>query len=49
MESTGEPRHRLVVTGPAEAFAETAQAMFRGSPEIETIDLAPVPIRSGWL
>ena len=34
-----EPMHRIVVTGPAEAFAERAQAMFRASIEIETVDL----------
>jgi glutamate racemase len=33
------PRHRLLVTGPAEAFAERAQTMFRASPVIETVDL----------
>jgi len=31
--------HRLLVTGPAEAFAERAQAMFHTSPRIETVDL----------
>lgn len=36
------PVHRLLVTGPAEAFAERAQAMFRTSPIIETVDLVPV-------
>jgi hypothetical protein len=34
-----ESRHRFLVTGPAEAFAERAQAMFRASPIIETVDL----------
>lgn len=34
-----EARHRFLVTGPAEAFAERAQAMFRTSPVIETVDL----------
>ena len=45
MEGTGRPTHRLLVTGPAEAFAERAQAMFRASPIIETVDLEldPVP------
>ena len=40
--STRPPHHRLLVTGPAEAFAERAQAMFRSSPVIETIDLLPL-------
>ncbi|MGI8826014.1 MAG: hypothetical protein ACR2JC_10285, partial [Chloroflexota bacterium] len=31
--------HRFLVTGPAEAFAERAQAMFRASPLIETVDV----------
>ncbi len=34
-----EAWHRFLVTGPAEAFAERAQAMFRTSPVIETVDL----------
>ncbi|HLJ66145.1 MAG TPA: glutamate racemase [Chloroflexota bacterium] len=36
----GTPRHRIFVTGPAEAFAERAQAMFRESVEIEPWDAA---------
>lgn len=40
MESNGVAWHRFLVTGPAEAFAERAQAMFRSSPPIETVDLA---------
>jgi glutamate racemase len=39
IESSGTTRHRILVTGPAEAFAELAQAMFRSSPEIEEIDM----------
>jgi glutamate racemase len=39
--ATGEPTHRLLVTGPAEAFAERSQAMFRASPQIETVELLP--------
>lgn len=35
-----DARHRFLVTGPAEAFAERAQTMFRASPVIEPIDLA---------
>jgi glutamate racemase len=35
------PTHRLLVTGPAEAFSERAQAMFRASPRIETIEFLP--------
>lgn len=34
----GDPTHRLLVTGPAEAFSERAQAMFRTSPRIETVE-----------
>jgi glutamate racemase len=34
-----QPSHRILVTGPAEAFAERAQAMFRVSPSIEALDL----------
>lgn len=41
MLAGGHASHRLLVTGPAEAFAERAQAMFRSSPVLETIDLAP--------
>lgn len=37
-------QHRFLVTGPAEAFAERAQAMFRASPLIETIDMATNPV-----
>jgi glutamate racemase len=33
------PSHRILVTGPAEAFAVRAQAMFRVSPSIEALDL----------
>lgn len=45
LHAAGEPEHRLLVTGPAEAFAQRARAMFRASPPIETVDLAldPVP------
>jgi glutamate racemase len=39
-----ETMHRILVTGPAEAFAERAQAMFRSSPEIEEINLVPDPV-----
>lgn len=39
LRASGPPRHRLLVTGPAEAFAERAQAMFHASPVIETVDL----------
>jgi glutamate racemase len=39
--ATAEPTHRLLVTGPAEAFAERAQAMFRASPEIEPVEFLP--------
>jgi glutamate racemase len=39
--SDGSPAKRLLVTGPAEAFAERAQAMFRASPVIETVDVEP--------
>jgi glutamate racemase len=35
------PTHRLLVTGPAEAFSERAQAMFRASPRIETVEFLP--------
>lgn len=35
--------HRILVTGPPEAFAERAQAMFHTSPAIETVDLALQP------
>ncbi len=38
--STGPAKSRFLVTGPAEAFAETAQAMFRSSLPIESVDLA---------
>lgn len=41
MRASGEPAHRLLVTGPAEAFAERAQAMFRTSPQIETVEFLP--------
>lgn len=37
MFSTSPPRHRLLVTGPAAAFAERTQAMFRTSTNIESI------------
>jgi glutamate racemase len=39
------PTRRFLVTGPAEAFAERAQTMFRASPVIETVQLVldPVP------
>ena len=37
----GDPTHRLLVTGPAEAFSERAQAMFRASPRIETVEFLP--------
>lgn len=38
-------RHRLLVTGPAAAFAERTQAMFQINPLIETVslELDPVP------
>jgi glutamate racemase len=39
LEGSGPPQHRFLVTGPAEAFAERAQAMFLTSPPIETVDL----------
>lgn len=39
--AAGTPIHRLLVTGPAEAFAERAQAMFRASPQIETVEFLP--------
>lgn len=39
--ATGPVGHRLLVTGAAEAFAERAQAMFRASPQIETLDFLP--------
>ncbi len=38
MQANAVPFHRLLVTGPAEAFAERAQAMFHTSPVVETID-----------
>lgn len=38
-QARGAPTHRLLVSGPAEAFAERAQAMFSSSPSIETVDL----------
>lgn len=38
IEADGIPQHRLLVTGPAEAFAERTRAMFRVSPAIETVD-----------
>jgi glutamate racemase len=41
VHAIGEPTHRLLVTGPAEAFAERAQAMFRASPQIETVEFLP--------
>ncbi len=37
----GPAHHRLLVTGPAEAFAERVRAMFRSSRPIETVSLAP--------
>jgi glutamate racemase len=43
LQASGPPLHRLLVTGPAEAFAERAQAMFRASPQIETVSLAAHP------
>jgi glutamate racemase len=47
MTATGPPVHRILVTGPAEAFAERAQAMFHSSPEIEEISLmADAPTRA---
>lgn len=39
LQAEGPCTHRFLVTGPAEAFAERAQAMFRTSPAIETISL----------
>jgi glutamate racemase len=39
LEHRGVAEHRFLVTGPAEAFSERAQAMFRSSPPIETVDL----------
>jgi glutamate racemase len=39
MASIGPPSHRILVTGPAEAFAARAQAMFQASPDIEEVDL----------
>jgi glutamate racemase len=37
---SGPAESRFLVTGPAEAFAERAQAMFRSSLPIESVDLA---------
>ncbi len=46
--ASGIGSHRWLVTGSAEAFAERAQAMFRASPDIETIELWSDPVtRSG--
>ena len=39
MQADRPATHRLLVTGPAEAFSERAQAMFHTSPRIETVDL----------
>jgi glutamate racemase len=39
LPSAGPAIHRWLVTGPAEAFAERAQIMFRTSPAIESLDL----------
>ncbi|GAC1514093.1 MAG: glutamate racemase [Chloroflexota bacterium] len=39
IEAEGTPRHRLLVTGPAEAFSARARTMFRFSPDVETLDL----------
>jgi glutamate racemase len=44
LRSSGPALHRLLVTGPAEAFAERAQAMFHASPVIETVDLSLDPV-----
>jgi glutamate racemase len=38
LRAAGPPHHRLLVTGPAQTFAERAQTMFRASPVIETVD-----------
>lgn len=40
LESDGPAQHRLLVTGPATAFAERARTMFQASPVIETLTLA---------
>jgi glutamate racemase len=40
MRADSLPWHRILVTGPADAFVERTQAMFQASPEIETVDLA---------
>jgi glutamate racemase len=40
LQARGTPDHRLLVTGPAEAFERRARAMFRASPRIETVQLA---------
>jgi glutamate racemase len=44
LQGRGRAVHRLLVTGPAEAFADRAQAMFRSSPRIETVDLVAHPM-----
>lgn len=43
MRADGDDFHRWLVTGPAEAFAERAQAMFRSCPPIETVTLERNP------
>ncbi|MGH2443177.1 MAG: glutamate racemase [Chloroflexota bacterium] len=42
LESDTVATHRLLVTGPPAAFAATAQAMFRASPVIETVEVLAV-------
>jgi glutamate racemase len=39
LEACGPTMHRILATGPTDAFAERTQAMFHTCPEIEAIDL----------
>jgi glutamate racemase len=43
LEACGPPIHRILATGPTEAFVQRTQAMFHTCPEIEAIDLLLVP------
>lgn len=45
--AAGPAWRRWLVTGPAEAFAERAQAMFRASPPIETVALGALEPGTG--
>jgi glutamate racemase len=44
MEAAVAPSHRILVTGPAEAFAARAAAMFPSAPRLETVSLVLEPV-----